>query len=84
MTTRQNTPSYCGHTLASLQHFDVLPNSAHVREPVARAVSGASHATIWRWVKVGKFPAPRKLSERINAWNVGELRAWLNAQGGAA
>jgi predicted DNA-binding transcriptional regulator AlpA len=28
-------------------------------------------------VKRGTLPAPRKLSERVTAWNVGELRKTL-------
>lgn len=35
-----------------------------------------SGATIWRWVKLGKFPAPIKLSENITVWDVDKLDAW--------
>jgi predicted DNA-binding transcriptional regulator AlpA len=30
-------------------------------------------------VKAGTFPKPTKLSERVTAWNVGAVRAWLLA-----
>jgi predicted DNA-binding transcriptional regulator AlpA len=30
-------------------------------------------------VKRGTLPAPRKLSAKVTAWNVGELRRCLNA-----
>jgi predicted DNA-binding transcriptional regulator AlpA len=63
----------------ALKHFDSLPNSANVRQPVVQALFGCSAATVWRMVKRGTLPPPRKLSERISAWNVGELRKALVA-----
>jgi predicted DNA-binding transcriptional regulator AlpA len=59
---------------SALQHFDALPDSAHVRLPVVEALYSCSGATIWRGVKRGTIPAPHKLSTRVSAWNVGELR----------
>lgn len=38
-------------------------------------------ATVWRKVKAGQFPKPVKLSERITAWPVEDVRAWIAAQG---
>lgn len=66
-----------------LEHFDSLPDSAHVRLPIVRALYGASASTIWRNVKSGAIPGPRKLTPAISAWNVGELRAALNHKGAA-
>ncbi len=63
----------------SLKNFDSLPDSANVRLPVVTALKACSAATVWRMVKRGDLPAPRKLSERITAWNVGELRKALAA-----
>ena len=60
-----------------LQHFDQLPDSAHVRLPVVKGLCGCSGSTIWRGVRKGTFPAPKKLSEGITGWNVGELRRAL-------
>ncbi len=64
----------------TLEQFDSLPNSAHVRLPVVQAVVGASASTIWRMAKRGDLPQPRKLSAQVTAWNVGELRKALNIQ----
>ena len=64
---------------SSLQNFDSLPDSANVRQPVVQALFSCSPATVWRMVKRGTLPAPRKLSERVTAWNVGELRKKLAA-----
>lgn len=61
----------------SLRNFDSLPNAAHVRQPVVEALFGCSGATIWRRVRDGRLPTPNKLSERVTAWNVGELRQAL-------
>jgi predicted DNA-binding transcriptional regulator AlpA len=58
----------------ALKNFDLLPDSAHVRQPVVEGLYDCSGSTIWRMVKRGTLPPPHKLSERISAWNVGELR----------
>ncbi len=61
----------------ALKHFDSFPDSANVRQPVVQALYGCSAATVWRMVKRGTLPAPRKLSARVTAWNVGDLRKAL-------
>ena len=63
----------------ALKNFDSLPDSANVRQPVVQALIGCSSATVWRMVKRGALPAPRKLSSRITTWNVGDLRKTLVA-----
>ena len=66
--------------------FDTLPDSAFVREsqlvrdckhPERTGPLPFSAATLWRHVKEGKFPQPVKLSERVTAWQVGDVRAWI-------
>ena len=61
----------------ALKNFDSLPDSANVRQPIVEVLFGCSSATVWRMVKRGTLPAPRKLSERVTAWNVGALRKTL-------
>lgn len=58
----------------AFEGFDKLPESANVRVAVVAAICGVSKVTIWRWTKSGRLPAPRRLSEGVTAWNVGELR----------
>lgn len=38
-----------------------------------------SPATLWRKVKDGSFPAPVKLSVRVTAWRVEDIRAWMQS-----
>lgn len=61
----------------ALENFDSLPDSAHVRYPVVAALYGCSPTTIWRRVKSGLIPEPRRLTPRVTAWNVGALRRAL-------
>jgi predicted DNA-binding transcriptional regulator AlpA len=63
----------------ALRNFNLLPDSAHVRQPVVKALWAISDATLWRRVKDGGIPQPLKLSTRVTAWNVGDLRRALNA-----
>ena len=58
----------------ALRDFDQLPDSANVRLPVVAALYACSSATVWRGVKAGRIPTPRKLSPRTTCWLVRELR----------
>lgn len=69
--------------------FDTLPDSAFIREsqlvqspkrPGIPAPLPFSAPTLWRKVKAGTFPQPVKLSQRVTAWNIGAVRAWMAAQ----
>lgn len=62
-----------------LPDWDSLSDSGFVRLPHLLLLFACSRATIWRWVKAGKLPAPKKLSHRVTAWNVGELRLVLSS-----
>ncbi len=60
------------------------PDSGFVRAPVVAQLFACSVPTVWRMAKRGDIPAPRKLSERITGWNVGELRRTLTERGSTA
>lgn len=62
----------------SLKHFDSLPDSANVKEPVVCGLLDCSPATVWRRVKDGRLPQPTRLG-RMTFWNVGQLRKALGA-----
>ena len=65
----------------ALKNFDLLPDSANVRQPVVEALYACSSASVWRGVHAGRIPLPRKLSPRTTCWNVGKLRVALAAAG---
>jgi predicted DNA-binding transcriptional regulator AlpA len=65
----------------ALKNFDLLPDSANVRQPVVEGLYACSPASVWRGVHAGRIPLPRKLSPRTTCWNVGELRASLAVAG---
>lgn len=85
-TSTANAPA----TQARQTHsFDHLPDSAFIREahlvqspkrPERLAPLPFSAPTLWRKVKAGTFPKPHKLSDRVTAWKVADIRAWLAVQ----
>lgn len=36
-----------------------------------------SPATIWRWVRDGKFPKPFKMGQSVTVWDVSEVQAFI-------
>ena len=62
-----------------------LPESGYLRQSqLIPVIVPFSSATLWRKVKSGEFPAPVKLSERITAWRVEDVRAWMSSRSAAA
>jgi prophage regulatory protein len=65
--------------------FDDLPASGFIRQAqLIPTVVPFSSATLWRKCKSGQFPKPVKLSERVTAWRVGDIRQFLLNQAKAA
>ena len=82
-------PAQPHRSMAEIPSFDRLPDSAFIREsqliqspkrPDSSAPLPFSAPTLWRKVKAGTFPAPCKLSERVTAWRVQDVRQWLEVQ----
>ena len=74
--------------IAQQSIFDTLPDTAFIREsqlvqcpkrPANSALLPFSAATLWRKVAAGTFPKPIKLSKRVTAWRVGDVRSYLQA-----
>jgi predicted DNA-binding transcriptional regulator AlpA len=61
--------------------FGALPATGYVRQSqLIPAIVPFSSATLWRKVKAGAFPSPVKLSERVTAWRVEDIRAWMKSR----
>lgn len=54
-----------------------LPATGYVRVRVVAAVCGIAPSTIWKWCADGKFPKQVKLSYKVSAWPVAQIREWL-------
>lgn len=66
------------HLHPSFTNFDLLPDSAHVRVPIVKALLGVSSATVWRMVK-SKQLKTYKLTPRTTTFKVGEIRDLISA-----
>ena len=72
---------------APITPIDAMPGSAFLRESQLVKKPGndapiipVSPATLWRWVRLGKFPKPMKVGPNTTAWRVADVRQWLQAQ----
>lgn len=51
-----------------------------IRKTEVKAMIGVtSNSTLYGWVLAGTFPAPVRLGERIVAWRLSEVQAWIDA-----
>ncbi len=60
----------------ALQRFDELPDAAHVDVRTVAGLFGISVPTVWRHVRSGTLPTPRKIGASTR-WSVADLRALL-------
>ena len=74
--------SRCLRTVEEVIDFDDLPDQAYIRVAAVARIFACSVPSIWRWAAHGTFPKPTKLSDRISAWQVGELRRLLAVRRG--
>ena len=61
-----------------------LPRTGYVRESTVLRHIPWGRSTLWSKAKKGEFPKPVKLSKRITAWRVEDVRAWIDAQARAS
>lgn len=40
---------------------------------------GVSNSTIWRWVKLGIFPKPKKIGLRVAVWGKDQIEAFIQS-----
>lgn len=82
----QKTP-LCHGSKARSRAFPTgaLPEAGYVRESqLVKSVLPFSATTLWRKVAAGTFPRPVKLSPRVTAWRVEDVRAYLANPAGFA
>jgi predicted DNA-binding transcriptional regulator AlpA len=61
-----------------ISNLGVLPSSGYVRQSqLIPNILPFSAATLWRKVRDGSFPTPVKLSVRITAWKVEDIKDWM-------
>ena len=48
-----------------------------------RGLLPVSPATVWRWVREGKFPPPFKLGDSVTAWHLEEVEAFVAERAGS-
>lgn len=51
-----------------------------LREPQVLELVPVSAATLWRMVKDGTFPRPRRISQRAVAWQRSDVEQWINTR----
>jgi Predicted transcriptional regulator len=62
-------------------NLDTLPDGAWLRDKqIAGPVLPIARCTLWAWVREGRFPKPVKLSPRVTAWKVGDVRGFIASQ----
>lgn len=71
--------SAMGKNAATYRAVSDLPAVGYVgQSQLIPTIVPFSSATLWRRVNSGDFPRPVKLSERVTAWRVEGIRAWMH------
>lgn len=56
---------------------ELASTPASKTKPARHGKLPVSPATVWRWVREGKFPKPFKLGESVTVWDVGQVDAFI-------
>jgi predicted DNA-binding transcriptional regulator AlpA len=51
-----------------------------LRLPAVMEITGLGRDTIYRYIREGRFPAQRRISDRASAWRSDEIDEWLNSR----
>lgn len=63
-----------------MSNYTELPQTGFLRLPSVIAPHGpipVSKSTWWAGIKSGRYPKPVKLSARVTAWRVEDIRAFI-------
>ena len=58
----------------------VLPAQGFVREPTVLVFIPVGRSTLWEMIRRGEFARPVKLSTRVSAWRVEDVRSYIAAR----
>ena len=58
----------------TIENLDTMPDCGFISARTLAAWLGVSQVTVWRWVKAGRLPAPKKLGANTSRFSVGEIR----------
>lgn len=65
------------------QHQSQQPPTQSTRPAGAAQLLSIGESTLWRWAKEREgFPKPRRIGPKTTIFDVAELIAWRDAQGG--
>jgi predicted DNA-binding transcriptional regulator AlpA len=56
-----------------------LNGLAFLRKPDLVSATSLSYSTLYRLIRMGRFPAPIRLSERTSAWRASDVLDWINS-----
>ncbi|HEY4370268.1 MAG TPA: AlpA family phage regulatory protein [Steroidobacteraceae bacterium] len=51
-----------------------------LRLPQVIELTGLGRDTIYRYVREGRFPSHRRISDRASAWRSDEVQAWIESR----
>ncbi len=63
---------------------NLLPEHGYIRQAELLRLLPFSPSTLWRLVAANKFVQPVRLSERVTAWPVKDVRDWIESRKTAA
>ncbi|QFY45219.1 AlpA family phage regulatory protein [Candidatus Methylospira mobilis] len=63
--------------MPALTNSAELPEPGFIRLAALVNVVPISKASIWRLSKIGRFPAPVKLSANCTAWRNSDINNWI-------
>jgi prophage regulatory protein len=63
---------------------ELASTPAKLTKPAKPGLLPVSPATVWRWVREGKFPKPFKLGKSVTVWDVALVEAFIAAHAESA
>lgn len=52
----------------------------YLRLPQVLEITGLGKDTVYRYIREGRFPAQRRITDRASAWHAGEIQAWMDSR----